>query len=237
MGLKITIKADTRAIRKQLEDVARKQVPRVIADALNATAQQAARDVNAAMPQVFTKATPFTRNAVAAPASLKATPDRMMAVVMIKDLQAKYLWLEAMGGTRTPADGSRALVMPGTAARLNGYGNLPKGYVAQLARQSQLVQRARQTVVKGKGGRRTKRGQTHDKGVFELNNAGIGGQGPGGFFRRLPGGHVTRLIAFEDAAKYQPKFPFEKLVTDSVQRTFKQNLDKAIRVRMAKTGK
>jgi hypothetical protein len=219
-GIKITI--DSRATRAALGKLAN-QIPFAMAQAINATAKQAAADANAAMPSIFNRANAFTRQAVGTPSL--ATKGSLSATVAIKPLQAQYLGLEILGGTRTPAGNTRlpsqALVLPG-----QGTAPLPSGLIKRLAAQAQADQARRQAVAAGM----RKRGKLTgaNAGVFKLSGHGIRPSDVGGFFRRLPNHKVQRLVAFEPSAQYKPKFQFERQVTQTVNSTFAANFDRAL---------
>jgi hypothetical protein len=227
--LKITV--DTKSITKQLDDIAKKQVRFATSVALNTTAKQAAADANEAMPSVFTHANPFTRMAVGVPQF--ATKANLSAMVGIKPKQAQYLGTEITGGTRTPALNTRllsqALVLPG-----KGAAPLGSGAVKRIAQQAAADKARRAAVAAGT----RKRGKLTgaDAGVFSMSGRAPWGD-VGGFFRRLPGHHLTRLIAFEASAQYPAKFDFKKQVMDSVARTFRGAFEKALARALASARK
>lgn len=210
------IKIDSKATIEMLKKVA-KQLPFAAATALNETARKAAADVNAAMPQTFAHTNAFTRQAVGA--LDLATKSDLSATVGIKPLQAQYLGLEIYGGERTPT--STALVLPG-----HGPDPLPRGFVKRLAAQAAADQARRQAVAAGT----RKRGKLtgSNTGVFRLSGHGIRPGDQGGFFRRLPNHRITRLIAFEPSAEYQPKFDFEAQVRKSVDTNLTSNFQKRL---------
>jgi hypothetical protein len=209
----LKISVDTRQVQAALTKAA-KQLPYAMAQAINATARQAAADVNKAMPSTFAHANRFTQMAVGTPTL--ATKASLSATVAIKPLQAQYLGLEIAGGTRTPASNTRsqsqALVLPG-----KGTAPLAYGAVKRIAQQAAADRARRQAVAAGT--RRRGKLTGSDAGVFEMSGHGPFG-GAGGFFRRLPGHHITRLISFEATASYKPKFDFKGQVLASVMGNF-----------------
>lgn len=222
-----TIRINTKGATTALAKVA-KQIPFAVAQAVNATARRAAADANAAMPSVFEHANRFTQMAVGVP--LLATKSSLTAVVAIKPLQGKYLGLEVLGGTRTPADNTRiassALVLPG-----NGPDPLPAGRIKLLTQQIQTAATQRQAIAAGT--RKARRGNG-SRGVFKMSGRDpFGDGGAGGIWRRLPGHRVTRLVSFEATARYKPKWDFngqiEKSVTQSFQQIFAAAIERAMR--------
>ncbi len=202
--ISLNFHADVRKATATLSEAAAKQVPFATAKALTTLAKLAQADIQQALPSIFGHLAPFTRQGIAIKAATKAS---LTAQVYVKPLQAQYLGLEEFGGTRTPAMNtrivSRALTMPGVNARLNDAGSLPRGYVAKLAAMAEADAGPR-------------KGQT----VVKFSGSGPNGKGPGGFFLRLPGHHIRRLISFEASAQYKPKFGFEKRVEAKVRADF-----------------
>jgi hypothetical protein len=203
-----------RRMRTVLTDVQRKQLPFATARALNDAAKIAAKQIDSDLPSIFAKATPFTRHAVVAPASLGARKDRLAAVVTVRDIQGKYLLHEQEGGTRTPAENTRkpasALVMPAPALKLNAYGNIPSGRLAQM--------RARAAA-----------SAKHATGTAFLSAGAPGLKGGiGGYFQRAKG-KLIRLTGFQPSASYHAKFGFP----DRVARAAAPAFAAAFRTRLA----
>jgi hypothetical protein len=110
----------------ELSDLAKKQVPFAVARSLTDVARLAKGDVVAQEAAKFDRPTPFT---LRGPAFAPATKANLRSKVFIKDIQAGYLALQETGGVRLPS--KTALVVP-AGARLNQYGNLPKGALQRL---------------------------------------------------------------------------------------------------------
>ena len=115
-----------RQFRRRLTAIQRRQLPFATALALTATAKDVQRNVEKAIDRGFDRPTPFTRRAIGITAARKT---RLIASVFVKRIQAQYLAVQETGGERRPR--GRALVLP-AAARLNRYGNLPRGAVRRL---------------------------------------------------------------------------------------------------------
>ena len=207
MPVAIAIKVDISAITRRLAGLASRQIPFATASALTAIAKASQGEITRELPTIFKKVSPLTRRSIAIKPATRAAP---IASVFVKDLQNRYLSLEEFGGTRTTADNtrrvSRALVMPGAKARLNASGNLPYGYVQRLAQQAA----AKAVSAPAATGKRDAKARPT---VVELKNRGPNGRGPGGFFMRLPGDKLVRLISFVPEAQYVPKFGFVPRVT------------------------
>ncbi|OHS09297.1 hypothetical protein HMPREF3289_01115 [Pseudomonas sp. HMSC75E02] len=122
---------------------------RVLADALNHTANQANQALRSEIDDVFDQPTPFTRNAVRI---LNATPSRLEASLWVKDDkdnnskgQAPEDWVapQVFGGPRVDKASERNLrsrgilpkgmfIVPAEGARLDQYGNMSRGQMIQI---------------------------------------------------------------------------------------------------------
>lgn len=200
----IEVRADFRPLTRGLNELAQRQVPFATARALTDMANAAAVANRRALPSIFDRPTPFTRNSVAVAPARK---DRLVARVYVKDRQAEYLQLQETGGTREPerskhggSGSGQALIMP-KAVRRNAFGNIPFRGLAALKRQ---------------------------KDVF----VGKTPAGTGGFFRRLADGVLQPLVLFVRQARYKPRFGFRdrsiKTARAVMTPAFRQALAKAI---------
>lgn len=221
------IRIDTRPVEKMLSDVARRQLPFAMSTSLNLTAKLASTEANSRFDAIFARVTAFTKRSVFAPPEQRATKDKLSAVVAIRPIQAKYLGLEILGGIRTPANNTR---VQSTAFVVPGKGNTPlrPGAVKRIAAQA-AADRSRRAAVMA--GQRRATALAATTGVFLMSGRGPLG-GPGGFFRRTPGHHLTRLIAFESVAHYRPKYRFRTQVLGTVMgnfdRIFSEQMAKAL---------
>jgi hypothetical protein len=227
----LAIKVDTRQIQKYLKTEAPKQVAFATAMGLNATAKQAVQDANQSAARIFTRANAFTRNAVFVLPGQMATKASQRVTIGLRPQQEKYLQFEILGGTRTGADNTRiqarALVLPGS-----GKDPLKPGFLARLTNQAKAEAARRVAVNAAKGmpkikGVRRPKLVAANTGVFKMSGRGPAG-GPGGFFQRLPGHKLRRLIAFDPKATYNPKWDFYGVVTASVGRNFNRNFEAAM---------
>ena len=122
-----------------------KQIPFATALALTRTAKAVEKDVRAEMPKVFDNPTPFT---VKGTYTNPAKKSKLFAEVGLKDHTAKggnardYLQPHIYGGKRTAKRSEKSLrsrghlagsefMVPGRGAKLNKYGNIPKGQVVK----------------------------------------------------------------------------------------------------------
>ncbi|MDA8230162.1 MAG: hypothetical protein M0006_02365 [Magnetospirillum sp.] len=123
----IRIKVDAKALERQLDDFARKQVPFATAKALTATAKMVQGAEKSAIRKIFDNPTPFTVNAVVVRPATKAS---LQAAVLVKDIAAAYLEPYEDGGDHY-LGGKRGLLVPKNVS-VNQYGNLPRAALARL---------------------------------------------------------------------------------------------------------
>lgn len=202
-------------LERSLMLLARDQVPFAASRALNDCARAAQDAVNARMGETFDRPTPFTRRAVVAPASLRATKTNLAATITVRPLQAKYLEPEELGGERSPGANTRrpgaAIVLPGRALLaspgLDSYGGIPSGALRKLKALARTGKRA-----VARRARQKAAGIVPDVSVaFLPRDAAANKAGIGGYFRR-EGRHLSRLTAFAATAHYKPRFHYREQV-------------------------
>jgi len=123
----ISVRFDVKALNKQIDALASKQLPFAAAQAINAVAKklQAAERDN--MGKVLDRPTPFTLNSVSVKLANKTS---LTAMVYVKDIAAAYLLPYEAGGPNKL--NARALIKP-VDQKVNQYGNLPRTTVKRLA--------------------------------------------------------------------------------------------------------
>ncbi len=126
----ISVKADIKKLTAQLDGLARKQIPFATAQAINGIAKRAAEAEAKAMTEQLDRPTPFTQRGIGIIRARKGMP---YAVLFIKDIQARYLKPEIMGGPQVLGKGgsAKAILQP-IAQAVNQYGNIPKGALGRL---------------------------------------------------------------------------------------------------------
>jgi hypothetical protein len=128
----ISVKADVRRATASLNDIARKQLPYAISAALNDVAVQVQMGERANLQHVLRHPRPFTVNSVF---FRKATKAKLVAVVYIKDITAKYLMPFEYGGVHVLP--GPALLDPKTIA-LDPYGQLRNNTAKRLAQRKNV---------------------------------------------------------------------------------------------------
>jgi hypothetical protein len=127
MPAAFNIRADLKALTRDLDYLSQRQIPFATAQTLTAVAREVAKVETEGLRTSFDTPTPFTMRAVGVIPARKAT---LTATVFVKDRQAKYLAPQAFGG-RQFLGAKRAILMPRDVA-LNTYGNIPRGRLAAL---------------------------------------------------------------------------------------------------------
>jgi hypothetical protein len=121
----ISIKVDTSEVEKALAE-AERQIPFAIAATLNNIAFGLRTVENAGISATFKHPRPFTQSASAVD---KASKGNLTATVRVKDAQTRYLAPYEFGGLHNLP--GQALLIP-VDAKVDQYGQLPKGSVAKL---------------------------------------------------------------------------------------------------------
>ena len=215
--MKISVKIDgLEAVKAKLSGMG-KQIPFAASKALNATAQKVADAMPAELERALDRPTPFTKRGVrilryASKAKLETT------VGFMAD-QAKYMALQIEGGTRQP--GKAGLKIP-AAIKLNEFGNIPRGIIAQLvavARKEQGMKKAtsRKIKVSAKldlfyGDPKDQAGKNWPRGIYKIAN-----------------GALIPLILFPQvAARYRARFDYPAKAKAIVDREWPRQFDTAL---------
>lgn len=198
--LTLSVKANVRDIERTLDDLARKQVPFAVAQALTATARDIKPIEQKGFDEVLDRPTPFTRNAVTV---IPARKDFRTAVVLVKDITASYLQPYEQGGMNKI--NKRALMVPINQPK-NRYGNLPDKVLAKRLK-------GRKDVFIGPV--QTKSGEV--RGVWQRVRA----------TKKEPS-HLKLLIRFEDAHPTKPILKFGDRARKAAQERFPVRFNEAM---------
>lgn len=197
----IELSVDTRAIERRLNSIASSQLPFAAALGINDVAGQIRDAEQSGLERDLDRPAPFTKRGMFV---ARASKRRLVGVVGFKKVQSKYLGLQASGGKRRAK--RRAVVVP-VAARLNKYGNMPRGALKrQLAKPDVFS-----GTVKGVAGvwQRPKRGARRTKaGGAQSGRVGTVGKRKG----------LKLLAAYYSAVKYSPRLKFERRATALARR-------------------
>lgn len=133
MPIKISIRADTRALERQLTKLARTQVPFAIALAINAVAKRVVQGETEALSQVFDAPRAFTKSAFTQAPSFGgayATKRSPTAIITAKPLQAAYLAPSEDGTPQSLGQGKK--IRTPVNVRTSAGGNIPKDELRRL---------------------------------------------------------------------------------------------------------
>lgn len=202
----ISIKSDLKRIERQLTDMAKKQVPFALANALNEVAFSARESSQQQMKDELDNPTPFTVSGVRVKKASKRKPQ---AEVYITQQVWDYLKWQVKGGRK----GSNNRV-PLPSVRLNKYGNIPGKRKGLIKNRHQFI--AKRGDVVGLW----ERGTLSSKGKFSRSS-------------KKKSSSVRLLVYFADSASYQKRFKFREGVMKVVRRefsgAFRRQLDKAMK--------
>lgn len=125
---KASIKIDTRALQKQLSDMA-KQIPFATATALNSIAFDVMRKENESMAEIFDNPRPFTQRATQV--EKKASKTDLTAVVSLRSAQEKYLLPYEVGG-KHQSDWKLGNLLVPVDGPVDQYGQISKGMLERV---------------------------------------------------------------------------------------------------------
>lgn len=194
-----------------------KQVAYAASQALNATGKAIAEAMPAEIERAIDKPTNFTKKGVRV---LKyANKGNLETTVGFMAAQAKYMEYQIAGGTRQP--GKAGLKLP-AAIKLNEYGNIPRGVIAQLvavARKEQGLKKAtsRKVKVSAKldlfyGDPKDPSGKNWPRGIYKIANGAL----------------IPLIIFPQVAARYKPRFDFKGKAKAIIDREWPAQFDKAL---------
>ena len=194
-----------------------KQVAYAASKALNATGKKVSDAMPAEIERAIDRPTQFTKRGVrvlryANKANLSTTVGFMTA-------QARYMKLQVEGGTRNP--GAAGLKLP-AAIKLNEFGNIPKGVIAQLisvARKENGLKKAtaKRVRVSAKvelfyGDPKDQKGKPWPRGIYKIAN-----------------GALIPLVIFPvTAARYKPILDFQRIAAAIVDKEWPRQFDIAL---------
>jgi hypothetical protein len=214
--IRVSLTDNFSALDRALMVLERDQMPFAIARTLTEMAQLGRATITRDIPTIFSQGGRPKALTIDSVSMKSATKSTLAAEVFIKDKQAAYLQLEETGGTRNPR--GVALVLPGSdAADLHDvHGNLIEGLVRRLraaAKKAQGKSRRGLQLKRGiKGGSgsapRMASAPARDSGIVYFSCHGPHGRGTGGYYERLPGGHLRRLVGFQSHGTYRPVFSY-----------------------------
>ena len=237
----LSFDVDFRALERQLDDVARKALPRAAAGWLNGVAFEARQQLTKHVPEAFDGHVKFTERGFDVERAKPGDRDRMYAAVKVRPQQAAYLAFQIFGGTRTASDagasGPRDVFVG--ARRTDRAGNIPKGAIKRFSARNRAEKQERKQLRQRRDAMRAA-GQSTRPAMWLTAQRGR----PGVFFGEINGakgywerprrtrakgkrmkGATTvvnrsapkRLISVADRATYKPRFMYDAQIVKAMR--------------------
>lgn len=243
--MQINVRSNVDDVLRGIREVREDQIPFATARALTQTASSLKAQLEATMPRVFDRPTPFTLNSVYFKPATKAS---LTAQVGLKDFIPKgtpasvYLQAQVHGGSRTQKKmesaltrnagvlGSQEFWVPGQKASIDAYGNQLRGEIIQV------LSAARAFGEQGYSANRTRRSQQNrGSGLRQIFVSRGDRHLPRGIFERVNAAgerRVQPLAIFAKAASYKQRFDFygisQSFVASRFNATFADSFARAM---------
>lgn len=255
--MRITLTSNIDEVRKQFAEFSDRRFNAAMATALTRTAVQVRDAVQAEMPRVLDRPTPYTtrqlryvparadRLAAAVGFNVVNVTDERGATIAFRDLgpgetpAGKYLTPQIDGGSRQMKRMEVALryagalpegwlTVPGDGARLDAYGNVSRGQVAQVLSQLRLQLLSGSSRNASFNARKQITAQRKAGGRFFVVPPGQGKLQPGIYQREFIGRNITPVFIFVRSANYKRRFDFDGLSRRVADATLPQEIDRAL---------
>ena len=261
--MRITLTSNIEEVRKQFAEFSDRRFNAAMATALTRTAVKVRDTVQAELPRVLDKPTPYTlrqlryvparadRLAAAVGFNVVNVTDERGATIAFRDLgpgetpAGKYLTPQIEGGTRRlkrlevalRAAGALPdgwLAVPGQGANIDAYGNVSRGQVVQVLSQLRIQLLAGSSRNMSFDARKQITAQRKAGGRFFVIQPGQGKLQPGIYQRELIGRNITPVFIFVRSASYKRRFDFDGLSRREADRTLPQEIDRALSESLAR---
>lgn len=246
--MKIDAVFDTSELERKF-GIATANLPLVTANALNITGAHARQMVQARLPQMLDRPTPYTVRKIRYRA---ATPDNLSTDVIVaggSGSQPNSLRPEIFGGQRSQKPfeyllgGPAQYFVPGRGAVLDQFGNPSRGVYTQILSQLRLFKNNavnESDVSQSRRHRRQARKKGESRGdFFQIKPGDKDHLQPGIYQRILIGGKASKIVSVFDQhapPNYTSRFPFSDLVSATYTTEFETNIRRAINELFERTG-
>ena len=224
--------------------VMRANIPLAMAKAINLTANAVHAAEKQEISRVFDRPTPFTLNSLKV---IGATPARLTARVWFKDKRGHphYLVPQVYGGERQQKFfetvftmiGLKAgemtkediYIVPGSAARLDAYGNMSRGQIRQILSALGKAERTRGYSANRTAASARRKGRKLTQ--YFVGRPG-GGKLPFGVWQRFGfamGSAIKPVLIFIKKPKYKKRFDFYVIANRVASREYPLHLDRTLR--------
>lgn len=259
-------------LRAALGALSQRRADAALATALTRTAVAVRREMGADMHLALDRPTPYTARQLRYVAATADRPVAGVGfgIEAIQDVRGQVVRYADMGPGSTPADrylrfqtqgGQRAakrfelalqakgamprgwVAVPGAGARLDAYGNMTRGQIAQIVAQlgTELLTGYTNTIRRtGAAGVRAKIAQQRRAGgqFFAVLPGSKLKLKPGIYQREFAGRNITPVLIFVPRAAYAPRWDFEGRAAQVADRVLPEQMERAVResLQRAATG-
>lgn len=261
--MRITLTSNIDEVRKQFAEFSDRRFNAAMATALTRTAVTVRNTVQAELPRVLDKPTPYTmrqlryvparadRLAAAVGFNVVNVTDERGATIEFRDLgpgetaAGKYLTPQIEGGGRRlkrlevalRAAGALPdgwLAVPGQGANLDAYGNVSRGQVVQVLSQLRVQLVAGSSRNISLDARKQIAAQRRAGRRFFVIAPGQGKLQPGIYQRELVGRNITPVFIFVRSVSYRRRFDFDGITRRVADQTLPQEIDRALNESLAR---
>ena len=256
--MRITIESNVDELRAKFAEFSDRRFKAALATGLTRTAVQVRNVVQAELPRVLDRPTPYTmrqlryvpatadRLASAVGFNVVSVQDERGATIGFRDLgpgetpAGKYLTPQIEGGQRRAKRLEEALraagalppgwrVVPGQGAPLDAYGNVSRGLVVQVLSQLRIQLVAGSNRNLSQDKRRSIAAQRKAGGRFFVVQPGQRGKlQPGIYQREFIGRNIAPIFIFVRSASYRQRFDFDGISRREADRVLPQEIDRAL---------
>lgn len=234
---------------KNMDNMAKKQVPFATAKALTNTAQAVKEELIKEMTRVFDRPTPFTLNSLVV---IMATKTNLKAEVQTKfpprlSQKQHYLEPQIKGGSREYKEFEKALhcigvlpsdmtAIPGKGAKLDAYGNMSRGEIVKILSYFKAFgeQGYKANITEAKK-KRLAKGSKKKIGYTYIVLRKPRGRLPAGIYQRFSfaiGNALRLILIFTKKPTYKKRWMFneiaQKVVTKEFMKKFSEAMEYAI---------
>lgn len=261
--MNITITSNIEQLRRQFAEFSDRRFNAALATALTRTAVKVRDGVQAELPRVFDKPTPYTvrqlryvaasgdRLAAAVGFNVATVTDQRGAPIGYRDLgpgetpAGKYLQPQIEGGSRRLKRLEVALkaigalpagwfVVPGQGASIDAYGGVSRGQIVQVLSQLRVQLLAGSNRNMSTDARKQIAAQRKAGGRFFVIGPGEGRGQPGIYQREFMGRNVTPVFVFVKSVSYRRRFDFERIAGRLADQTLPGEIDRALQESLAR---
>lgn len=261
--MRITLSSNIAEVRAQLAQFSDRRFNAAMATALTRTAVQVRDAVQAEMPRVLDRPTPYTtrqlryvpakadRLAAAVGFNVVNVTDERGATIAFRDLgpgetpAGKYLQPNIEGGARRLKRLEVALralgalpdgwlAVPGQGAALDAYGNVSRGQVVQVLSQLRVQLVAGTNRSMSGDARKQIAAQRRAGGRYYVVPPGKGKVQPGIYQREFVGRNITPVFIFVRGANYKRRFDFDGVSQRLAEQALPVEVNRAVAESLAR---